>query len=99
MNEFKGTPGPWEALFIHGDLRVIRSGSLRREGRTALSYQSVSGDIDDEADAKLIASAPELLEHLQKCVEALDEVSYQSWCEPIIDEARAAIAKALGESK
>lgn len=99
MNEFKGTPGPWEALFIHGGLRVIRSGSLRREGRTAMSYQSVSGDIDDEEDAKLIASAPELLKHLQKCVEALQEASYQSWCEPIIDEARDAIAKALGESQ
>lgn len=49
-------------------------------------------------NAQLIAAAPELLEAIIKCVDALDEVSSQQWCGPIIDEARAAIAKALGES-
>lgn len=43
--------------------------------------------------------ANELLEALIKCADALDEVSYQSWCGEIIDEARAAIAKATGETK
>ena len=43
--------------------------------------------------------ANELLSALIKCADALDEVSYQSWCGEIIDEARAVIAKATGETK
>ena len=43
--------------------------------------------------------ANESLSALIKCADALDEVSYQAWCGEIIDEARAAIAKATGETK
>lgn len=50
-------------------------------------------------DYTLIASSPRLLELLIKCADALEEVSSQQWCGPIIDEARAEIAKALGESQ
>lgn len=60
-------------------------------------------EIDDddlsEKSSTMIAAASELLEAVIKCVDALDEVSSQQWCGPIIDEARAAISKALGESQ
>lgn len=90
MNEFKGTPGRW---IKRGDV-IVAPGDI--EVAVVVNFQ------DDEAldaDATLIASSPRLLELLIKCADALEEVSSQQWCGPIIDEARAEIAKALGESK
>ena len=88
MNEFKGTPGRWikrgDGIVAPGDIEVA----------VVVNFQ------DDEAmdaDAILIAAAPELLQALQNMVE-----SYQyeaSPDNPALLQARAAIAKALGESK
>ena len=99
-SEFKGTPGPWAVVgtccdgvgadFDSGGHKSV----CQRPARTG-------GKLTDEYNANmhLIASSPRLLELLMKCVDALEEVSSQQWCGPIIDEARAEIAKALGESQ
>lgn len=62
-------------------------------------WVTVVGQVESESDAKLFCAAPELLATLIKCADALEEVSYQAWCGEIIDEARAAINKATGETK
>ena len=101
MKEFKGTPGPWEVKLIRGDVNVIRRGSLRNEGVTAFSCQSVVNAIDDVDDAQLIAAAPELLSAIQHLVEVYDDPTGKQWTttskKAAITEARAAIDKALGE--
>lgn len=102
MKEFKGTPGPWLVTEIDDDDLSEQSSTMIAAGDTVIacvgpSVHTLLGI--DKNNAHLIAAAPELLEAVIKCVDALDEVSSQQWCGPIIDEARAAIAKALGESR
>lgn len=107
MKEFKGTPGPWEIKPEEVDRPYIRIRGTRLGGRFKVAnvlspdYDGVHHREADEtrANARLIASSPRLLELLIKCMDALEEVSSQQWCGPIIDEARAEIAKALGESQ
>lgn len=86
MSKFKGTPGPW---FWENNVLCNKDFIVGGNSHT----------FHNQANKDLIAAAPELLEALKKCTDALGEVSYQSWCGEIIEESRAAIAKALGESK
>lgn len=79
------TPGPWEVfkgLYGYG-IKGICGG--------------YHGDIDIEADARLIAAAPELLETLRHVEGALLDIT----CErtSILKGVRAAIAKATGQTK
>ena len=86
----KRSPGPWPT----------------RESATHVTVTNARGDAvfhDDKripgvmADARLIASAPELLEALTDCVE------HMHWTQPLgeaaLKKAKAAIAKATGEKK
>jgi hypothetical protein len=76
MAEFKGTKGKWEfialatnetdSLFIEADGTGIGTVWHREE---------------QEANAKLIAAAPELLEALQYYFDVLDEVRGKDWAE------------------
>lgn len=86
------TPGPWTHepyAYQQGalDQALIRDGA---ENQVAIST---------EANARLIAAAPELLEALQFALEIFEaepvDVAPES-IEEIIDQARAAINKALG---
>ena len=100
MKEFKGTPGPW-----FGDNgRAIGPKSTEDDQSYGMIIPVGWVEFDHEveiqvANQRIMASSPRLLELLIKCVDALEEVSGQQWCGPIIDEAREEIAKALGESK
>ena len=100
MNKFKGTPGPWFA----DNSRAVGPKSTEDDQSYGMIIPVGWVEFDPEIDVQvanqqIMASSPRLLELLIKCVDALDEVSYQAWCGEIIDEARAAIAEALGESK
>ena len=100
MNEFKGTPGPW---FIDNG-RAIGPKSTEDDQSYGMIIPVGWVEFDPEvevqvANQRIMAASPRLLELLIKCVDALEEVSSQQWCGPIIDEARAEIAKALGESQ
>ena len=80
------TPGPWAAGLFAGNHQA--SVHSEATGRTvALVYDP------DNADARLIAAAPELLEALRDL-----QASVQKWA-PTIDQsrARAAITKATRE--
>jgi hypothetical protein len=84
MSEY--TPGPW-ALELWSGYAIVRSVN----GGPSLFFESQShpGAIED---ARLIAAAPELLDALQRLVDAVDPES-KGW-----NEAVAVIAKATGES-
>jgi len=57
-------------------------------------------DKDFQANARLIASSPELLEALEDCYSELNQLAFLSGdnlAKLTLDKARAAIAKAKGE--
>ena len=94
MSETKHTPGPWvvksarSGFYIESQFDVIVD-SLDEFGRY--------GAIDDEANARLIAAAPELLEALEGCIDLMDNGG--TWSLEDQAAARAAIAKAKGEQQ
>lgn len=96
----KHTPGPWFETVVPtsaGSAINIHSA----DHRIAIIYvDGIRKGIDDElprsienrANARLIAAAPELLEALQDLC-SFDLLTQEKW-----DKARAAIAKATGEN-
>ncbi|MDX7495492.1 hypothetical protein [Providencia stuartii] len=99
--EFKGTPAPWRCH----DKRPNCSGYsiFGNDGQ----YIGFVGDYDEltpiDANAHLIAAAPELLESLRELVSAMERYEMDS-CEsaPIkhrvmMNKANSVIAKALGQ--
>lgn len=91
MKEFKGTPGPWTGKDV-GICRQDRAGlqlgfiMTHDENRVA----------ECAANAHLIAAAPDLLEALQQLLEDVCS-NNDSVLGYRVDEARAAISKALVE--
>lgn len=89
----KHTPGPWlrDGRFVY---------ALNEHGINAMSLSLPPGigHYDDketqEANARLIAAAPELLEALQHLLEFADQTG--RGCSSQEEAARAAIAKATG---
>lgn len=71
MNEFKGTPGPWEVEPNPG------KGSWVGDSKGNWSALSCGRSNDEgEANAHLIAAAPDMLEALQ---EAIKELEFHNW--------------------
>lgn len=113
MKTFKGTQGPWfaqddewtggDAANITSDYRsdysIIPIAQIDGGG----SESGFDGDfaLEQKANAKLIAAAPELLSAIQHLVEVYDSEDGKQWAtaskKAAISEARAAIDKALGE--
>lgn len=100
MNEFKGTPGSWEIKPEEVDRPYIRIRGTRLGGRFKVAnvlspdYDGVHHREADEtrANARLIAAAPALLE-------ALLDLEARACIYVNTSKAKAAIAKALGESQ
>jgi len=77
MQEFKGTPGPWEKLISKNDDIIVRAKRLYPNRdlyelniKTGHIYDDDCGNknccnVAEHANAQLIASAPDLLEALQ----------------------------------
>jgi hypothetical protein len=89
------TPGPWKMGFNLTNEQAI----IGKDGVVVAdaSWYGGSGcelSIDNPADAKLIAAAPELLEALRQIVEQHGQWNNGIWAANI---ACAAIAKATGE--
>lgn len=93
MSGFKGTPGPWNVGVNHCYFEINSEnggiGDVCMSGHAFDAGQRLGPTA--EANAKLIAAAPELLEALQAVVRVADRATDE------FDMARAAIAKALGQ--
>ena len=87
------TPGPWEVVRLSGvgGPCAIRMAYKPPSGRTFYGVQAIYLD----ADARLIAAAPELLEALKHCLLEHGGYTIKGETERI---ARAAIAKAEGRA-
>lgn len=109
----KHTPGPWVAQERSNSMIDIHHSFGNVKGAITLSLcrvQSRESWIDEsKANAALIAAAPELLEALKLALKALDAIGdemtvgerYTNAGQYLLDSlnpARAAIAKATGES-
>jgi len=71
MKEFKGTSGEWEVRNMKGIYpKVVCNGF--NQGH--LSISSTTSDKENEANAKLIAAAPELLKHAQWLMESMKAI-------------------------
>ena len=98
MNEAKHTPGPWylEEVGYSSSSYYIRgsfdSGARHTIGKGAVAHIPRSTVNPMEANARLIAAAPELLEALIECLECEFAVTDRA----AIAKAEAAIAKATG---
>lgn len=89
MNRFKGTPAPW---VIDGWSMTGINSESKHVALVNYSHHGLPNDVygcEHNANAHLIASAPELLEVL---IEIRKLVAYH-------DKADLVIAKALGEIK
>jgi hypothetical protein len=113
MSEFKGTPGPWNVDPRYpGDVQANGQELCSMIGSMDIGQQwNIEGNSDityDEknANARLIAAAPELLEALEEAHRAL--MHYEWYANPksgwastdnltVRGMVDAAIAKALGE--
>ena len=101
----KHTPGPWtftseqildDGVAIHDDIRCfhLQSGdTVVLDGCGCCE----SPRLDNPADARLIAAAPDLLEALENLADYIDERAGDNDCRPL-ENARAAIRKAKGEA-
>jgi hypothetical protein len=94
----KHTPGPWEVIEHSWSETSIFYGKDKRIARLTIydvaaenTQQSLKKEMD--ANARLIAAAPELLEALTGIIKDCD-LDLPVWR---VDEAREAISKAKGE--
>jgi hypothetical protein len=110
--EFQGTPGPWEyggvagvALTFDAEVNVFppsaeKTGGYQYGGPVAVV--SVGEDAGGEANAWLIAAAPDLLRAVRALlsvhVECVDPRALQGEAAEAETWARAAIDKALGRA-
>jgi len=107
MTEFKGTPGPWFPALLYGYMTGVRAQNPETgrwvahawcQTSTPTSHEAHAKQVaQNEANARLIAAAPELLDALWVCMEH-NKIHFGEAHNTVI-QARAAIAKALGETK
>lgn len=102
MQEFKGTPGPW--INVGGWVDAVKPGELSSIVCAISSVADRNPEYVNDANANLIAAAPELLESLQELFahykELADSGDAGNWKledQPVGKKAMAAIDKALGK--
>jgi hypothetical protein len=94
----KFTPGPWRVTRrIPSPITSEWVIAGAKPGYLAEVHDCGSGDV--QADARLIAAAPELLGALRQIVEYWDSIVPTDCVSEMHAKAHAAIAKATGEQK
>lgn len=99
--EFRGTPGPWVRESVGRGIGPVSEDDDQSYGMVIPVAYVDFGESDEvqNANARLIAAAPELLTALQLAEKAMAEgrnVTYPEWY-GVMNKARVAISKALGE--
>lgn len=99
--EFRGTPGPWVRELAGRGIGPVSKDDDQSYGMVIPVAYVDFGESDEvqNANARLIAAAPELLTALQLAEKAMAEgrnVTYPEWY-GVMNKARVAISKALGE--
>lgn len=87
MTQFKGTPGPWTGK----DVGIAKQDDAGLQLGFIMTFDEKRRD-ECAANARLIAAAPELLE-------ALQDLQARTCIYVNTSKAKAAIAKATGETK
>lgn len=89
MKEFEGTKGKWQLDSYGNELVIVRESDKQH----ILTMRTGSLPREKKANAQLIATAPELLEALQKaiCYVPIDEEDFYDFAQ--------VINKALGKEK
>lgn len=99
MKEFKGTHGPWNYCADEPDWVTDSNDNIPVARVTRYNMYANA----QHANAKLIAASPELLTALQQLLEIYDDQSGKVWTTSskrrALDNARAAVNEALGETK
>jgi len=96
------TKGPWQVVYPLNDLSITEIRTLRDEQTGHVATIGVSFvDSETQANARLIAAAPDLLAALKRTLARLEShtasietCDLPSGTELALDQARAAIAKA-----
>lgn len=94
------TPGPWQAKHVAPYCWVLYGPEQRRIASTDPSFDdgSEAAPEECEANARLVAAAPDLLAALEASEKVLEEMAFRGW--PVgadLDRVRAAIAEARGD--
>lgn len=101
----KHTPGPWklaeavQGKYTKTNLRRIRSEREGLEHGAVCEVYGIADGTEAHANAVLIASAPELLAALQSLMQHPHLTSYALLDDRVMQEARDAIAKAIGKEE
>lgn len=92
------TPGPWSYRqadrISHG--RAIRGAMVLRVKKGGTTVVADLTGPDSDANARLMAAAPELLDALREAYAAMEPMHHEPVVSEALDAARAAIAKAGG---
>lgn len=90
----KHTPGPWVVKPVENE-----QGGFDIDSEYGYHIAETIGGLDyeEEANARLIAAAPDLLEALRELLEACKDAKFASDPFDSMPNARTAIAKATGE--
>jgi len=93
MTETKWTPGPWSINTGLDQRPYIVAGEKNWPPLGKVYRDSIDGDLPWEANAHLIAAAPELYEALWQLVERQQPYSIEQGVKYWEERARAALAK------
>lgn len=103
MDKFKGTPGPWVASRTDRSIGPVSQDDDQSYGMIfPIAWIEFDGNPEyQQANANIIAAAPELLVALQDFMSAssgnTQSCGHDFECICRFDKAKAAIAKALGK--
>jgi hypothetical protein len=96
----KHTPGPWTAFELGKEDGTWEKWSIVHNGPLCYGGDACQGPIVSEANARLIAAAPELLEACEEALGPLQDAQNglrSSLAAKAFMKVKAAIAKAKGE--
>jgi hypothetical protein len=101
MSEAKHTPGPWrreQDIILAGEIGVAEIFQIDEPSRpTDERPTRADCEAEEQANAHLVAAAPDLLKALRRAVGAMIGLEHLPSIEGALREARAAIARSAGK--